>query len=328
MKKTRFLFQGLSCIALALTYAAPATAAEQWTLHGVDSFYLHNPPDSFTGLYRSQGIATDGQQWFFSWQYGLERADDAFASLQRNSSFQPPMNLTPGIPLDLLGQGLNHIGDIDYHNGIIYASLDTTSGYVNGHVALYNASDLSYTGTAYELVGAPSNPHTDVASWVAVDPARGYGYGKEWQDGNTINVYNLADWSFSHTITLDASLKNIQGGKVRGDWLYMASDNSTQSIYRANLVNGKVEELFQLPQPAGEREVEGIALRETSGGGLDLYVEMIVDPDMSGQDLTNPNLHVDLYHYTLAPVPEPETYALMFAGLATLGLFSRRKRNA
>jgi len=36
----------------------------------------------------------------------------------------------------------NHIGDIDYHDGIIYASLDTTAGYTNGHVALYSACSL------------------------------------------------------------------------------------------------------------------------------------------------------------------------------------------
>jgi hypothetical protein len=273
-------------------------ATETWKLVDEEQFFLHNPPNSFTGLYRSQGIATDGRQWFFSWQYGLEIANDAFESIQRNSSFQLPMNLVPGIPSNLLGQGLNHIGDIDYNDGIIYASLDTTSGYTNGHVALYNASDLSYTGITYELTGAPSNPKKDIASWVAVDAKCNLGYGKEWQSGNTINVYNLQDWSFDHTLTLDIALENIQGAKVHGNWLYMASDNSTQSVYRANLKTGHVEELFRLPSPAGDREVEGIALRDADDG-VDIYVEMIVDPDKSGQSFSNPNLHVSLYHYRL-----------------------------
>lgn len=273
---------------------------EHWKLVGEEQFFLQNPPNSFTGLYRSQGIATDGEQWFFSWQYGLEIADENFQSTLRNSSFQLPMKLTPGIPASLLGQGLNHIGDIDYHDGIIYASLDTTSGYTNGHVALFNASDLSYTGISYELTGAPGNPKKDIASWVAVDAKRNLGYGKEWQSGNTINVYNLQDWSFDHTITMDKALENIQGAKVHGDWLYMSSDNTTQSVYRANLKNGHVEELFRLPTPAGDREVEGIALQRGHDGELDIYVEMIVDPDRSGQNFTNPNLHVSLYHYRLA----------------------------
>jgi hypothetical protein len=273
------------------------TPEEQWKLADEKQFFLQQPPGSMTGLYRTQGLATDGNHWFFSWQYGLEIANNDFQSLKRNSSFQLPANLVPGIPANLLAQGLNHIGDIDYYGGVIYASLDTTSGYTNGHVALFNARDLSYTGIVYELTGAPSNPKKDIASWVAVDAPRQRGYGKEWQSGNTINVYNLGDWRFKGTITMDMALESIQGAKVHGDWLYMASDNATQSVYRANLLNGHVEELFRLPTPTGDREVEGIALREGRDGELDMYIEMIVDPDRSGQDFANPNLHVSLFHY-------------------------------
>ncbi len=275
-------------------------AAEGWKLVDEKQFFLQNPPNSFTGLYRSQGMATDGHRWFFSWQYGLEIADNEFQSVLRNSSFQLPMNLVPGIPANLLAQGLNHIGDIDYLNGVIYASLDTTNGYTDGHVALYNASNLSYTGISYALTGAPSNPKKDIASWVAVDAKRNHGYGKEWQSGNTINVYSLQDWHFLGTITMDMALENIQGAKVHGDWLYMSSNNTTQSVYRVNLENGHVEELFRLPTPAGDREVEGIALREGPGGELNIYVEMIVDPDRSGSNFTNPNLHLSLYQYSRA----------------------------
>jgi len=275
-------------------------AAEEWKLVDEKQFFLQNPPNSFTGLYRSQGMATDGHRWFFSWQYGLEIADNEFQSVLRNSSFQLPMNLVPGIPANLLAQGLNHIGDIDYLNGVIYASLDTTNGYTDGHVALYNASNLTYTGISYALTGAPSNPKKDIASWVAVDAKRNHGYGKEWQSGNTINVYGLQDWHFLGTITMDMALENIQGAKVHGDWLYMSSNNTTQSVYRVNLENGHVEELFRLPTPAGDREVEGIALREGPGGELNIYVEMVVDPDRSGSNFTNPNLHLSLYHYSRA----------------------------
>ena len=45
---------------------------------------------------------------------------------------------------------------------------------------------------------------------------------------------------------------------------------------------------------------EGIALREGPGGELNIYVEMVVDPDRSGSNFTNPNLHLSLYHYSRA----------------------------
>lgn len=318
-------------LVLVLSAAAlvPVHAADAWKLAGVDNFYMHTPtPDSFTGLYRSQGMATDGKQWFFSWQYGLERTNDNFDSLQRNSSFSLAGGLSPGIPAALLAQGLNHIGDIDYHNGIIYASLDSTSGYTKPHVALFNASDLSYTGKSFELGGTPANPNKDLASWVAVDAKRGFGYGKEWQDGNTINVYNLSDWSFSHTLTLDNALGRIQGAKVVGDWLYMASDNDAQLIYRSNLLTGAVEEVLRLPQPPGDLEMEGLGLRVGANGALDMYVEQVVDPDRSGQSLTNPNLHLALYHYQLAAVPEPATYAMLLAGAGLLAVRRRQRQRA
>jgi hypothetical protein len=44
--------------------------------------------------------------------------------------------------------------------------------------------------------------------------------------------------------------------------------------------------------------VEGIGLREGPDGELNLYVGMIVDPDRSGRNFTNPNLHLSLYHYS------------------------------
>lgn len=300
----------------ACVLAVPGVHAQSWQAAGVDSFTLRDPAGDLSAPYRTQGIAVSGDEWIFSWQYGLERTDLAFNSLQRNSSLARPFEL--GIPKELRRQGLNHIGDIDVYNGVIYASLDSTDGYTNGHVALYSAADLHYLGTALPLVGAPSNPHHDVASWVAVDGAAGVGYGKEWQDGNTINLYNLSDWSFTGTLQMDRTLGRIQGAKVFNGALYMSSDNDTKSVYRVDLASGHVDELFQLPHPAGDLETEGIAIRALPGGGAEMRVEMIVAPGSVS------DYRVDLYRYVLA-VPELPTAPLMAAGLAAL-LFVRRRR--
>ena len=83
--------------------------------------------------------------------------------------------------------------------------------------------------------------------------------------------------------------------------------------------SGHVEELFRLPTPAGHLEVEGIGLEEHGAcaredardahrdcdqhedgeGSLNIYVEMVVDPDNSGDDLSNLDIHVSLFHYRL-----------------------------
>lgn len=300
------IVKGLTCLALAFA-CSTASATEQWTQVGVDKFYLPS------GLSRSQGITSDGRQWFFSWQYGLERTNDAYANSQLAS-----------IPPSLLSQGLNHIGDIDYANGVIYAALDETSTYRNPTIALFNASDLSYIGQSYKL----TMPQTkDIASWVAVDAMHGLGYGKEWASSANINVYNLSDWSFSHSISLQQPLERIQGAKLRGDWLYLSSDNATKSVYRASLLDGSVEELFQLKQPTGTQEIEGLSFRDTPDGAS-LHVLLIHDPDNNKVNLTSTTLNVGLYHYALAPVPEPAAWVSLTAGLALLAtLASRLKRS-
>ena len=78
---------------------------EEWHLADETKFFLQSPPNSLTGLYRTQGMATDGRHWFFSWQLGLEIADRKFNSILRNSSVTPPATIVPGIPLPLLAQG-------------------------------------------------------------------------------------------------------------------------------------------------------------------------------------------------------------------------------
>ena len=186
-----------------MTKSASAAAAVEttWTL---DSYTDYNYLDTnLSGLRFTQGIVWNGDagEWITSWQYGMARMSEDFTFLQTTGSVNlTTFDIETGIPQALADLGFDHIGDIDYYDGKIYISLDSeASDYQNGHVAVLNASDLSYSGELYELLGDPTNEHDDVASWVAVDGENGVGYGKEWQNGNTINIYNLDDWSYQGT---------------------------------------------------------------------------------------------------------------------------------
>jgi hypothetical protein len=79
--------------------------------------------------------------------------------------------------------------------------------------------------------------------------------------------------------------------------------------------------MSRVPSPTGRREVEGIGLRSAiqvcqaeqaqgqtqrncsalASDAVDLYVEMVVDPDNSGNTPLNPNVHLSLYHYAAQP---------------------------
>lgn len=229
--------------------------------------------------YRGQGVTTDGKNWYFSGTHALEITDGKFNPTLRNGSAIDPAlaNPSPEAP-----KGLNHIGDIDYADGYLYISLDTsTRDPVTGEqyntpvFAIYNASDLTYTGKSFALT-PPHGTH-DVASWVAVDAKNGLGYGMAYENSTEIAVYNLSDWSFKEYIPLSRTIDQAQGGKILDGWMYFSTENATKSLYRANLTTGEVEEIGHLDTP-GDQEVEGLSVGWTKDG-WSLYVLNREQPD-------------------------------------------------
>ncbi|MBN9219063.1 MAG: autotransporter domain-containing protein [Mesorhizobium sp.] len=241
--------------------SVPAFAVEPWIM--VEK-------TTFTGSAinsKQQGVTTDGTNWYFSGTNILERTD---------KNYNPSLTVSPAIPLALQlpsefsSLGLNHIGDIDYADGLLYISLDTskrdpiTGGkYDHPVFAVYRASDMSFTGQAFSL-NPPHGTH-DVASWVAVDAKNGLGYGMAYENATEIAVYNLSDWSFKEYIPLTQTIDQAQGGKLLDGWMYFSTDNDEKLIYRANLKTGEVEILGNLKLDR-EQEVEGLSFNQTKDG--------------------------------------------------------------
>ncbi|MFA6155983.1 autotransporter domain-containing protein [Mesorhizobium sp.] len=239
----------------------PALAVEPWIM--VEKTV-------FTGdatQSKKQGVTTDGTNWYFSGTNILERTD---------GNYNRTLVAAPGIPhaLEIPSQfsdaGLNHIGDIDYADGLLYISLDSSVAdpvtgyrYNNPVFAIYNASDLSYTGKAFALT--PPHGTIDIASWVAVDAKNGLGYGMAYNNATELAVYNLSDWSFKEYIPLSQTVDAAQGGKLLDGWMYFSNNDETNGIYRANLKTGEVEKLGNLQSPDGQ-ETEGLAFKMTKDG--------------------------------------------------------------
>ncbi|MBB5751806.1 autotransporter outer membrane beta-barrel domain-containing protein [Prosthecomicrobium pneumaticum] len=246
---------GLVCIA-----ALPAAAVEPWIM--VEKTTFADADQS-----RGQGVTTDGVNWYFSGTNSLERTDGSFNT---GLIVNPAIPNVLAIPSALSDAGLNHIGDIDYADGYLYISLDSSQRdpvsnekYENPVFAIYNASDLTYTGQAFAL-NPPHGVH-DIASWVAVDVKNGLGYGMAYENATELTVYNLADWSFKEYIPLSQTIDQAQGGKLLDGWMYFATDNDEKLIYRANVKTGEVELLGNL-KIDGEQEVEGLSFRQTADG--------------------------------------------------------------
>lgn len=289
--------------AIALVAFVSEAKAETWVLAGQRDFPYFDQAQS--GLRLTQGIAWNekAKEWVVSWRYGFARLTPDFAIIQSTGKADPTAGnsdqiVENGLAGPLADQGIDHVGDIDVHDGVIFAAVDSGAAeFFDGHVALFSASDLSYLGKLKILIGPPENRRQDVASWIAVDPVSGLAYGKEWQEGKTINVYDTKeDWKFVRTLAIDAPLKNIQGGKTFQGALYLSSDNETHSIYRVSLADGHVEEVARLQglDGAHEVEVEGIALRSLPDGGAEMFVELVLNPG----DASQSDAFVRLFHFT------------------------------
>ena len=238
-----------------LAGATPAIAAPvaDWVQTGRVQF------SGTDGFFRSQGVASDGQSLFFSWNLGLSRTeiDDTSVVLAENT--------TEAIPDDLAESNHNHIGDIDYAWGWIYAPIEDGPEYAEPWVVIYDAETLQPTGQRYLL---PASIQRDGVPWIAVDQARGVAYSMEWNDTGKLFVYNLSNFELLRTVTLSQPVPRIQGAKIYKGDLYASRDNgSEKSVVAINPETGTVTHLFDR-NFGDDYEAEGIAFVRRSSGTM------------------------------------------------------------
>jgi hypothetical protein len=258
-----------------------------WRLVGTDTFTVP------TGLIRSQGVTSDGKGWVFSWQGGVSRTDDAYTTLAINTLppdlavNQPALDPTTG--KNHLGG--NHIGDVDVHDGLLYAPVEdggenaqvtrvNDPEYQHPYIALYDARTLAYTGRSYPL---PLELQAAGVPWVAVDQRSGDVYTDEWDmPHDRINVYDsqlrfrrFIDLTYPASFGPGFHLSRIQGAKVIGHTMYATRDDSAKTVFAIDLHTGDVTRLFSL-DPQVPAELEGLAIRETPDGAL-LHVLIVLD---------------------------------------------------
>src|SRR3954451_23721488 len=71
----RALALAVAALAASAASAAATPCPTDWRLVGTDTFHYQDT------LMRSQGVATDGQSWFFSWQGGLSHTLDDYTPI-------------------------------------------------------------------------------------------------------------------------------------------------------------------------------------------------------------------------------------------------------
>lgn len=219
---------------------------EDWEQIGLTPF------DGAVGLTRSQGVATDGASFYFSWQLGLEKT---------GLDFEMTANNQTAIPESLQDLGSNHIGDIDWWDGTLYLPIEDGSDYLNPVIARYDPDTLTVRDT-FPLSGTLL---TEGVPWVAVDGPRSKLYVAEWDPTPELHVYDLATVTYERSIPLGTVMHRIQGAKVFEGSLYLSTDDDVKGIYKVNLDTGAVLPLFAFH---AEFEEEGLVFLAMPDGSL------------------------------------------------------------
>ena len=164
---------------------------------------------------------------------------------------------------DLHKQGYNHVGDIDFHSGYIYAGLEWSST-SPGILAVYDSTTLKML--KYAVTDQEGMP------WVAVSVDGTKLYSTHWNEKSFINVYNATDFSILSQIKTDPTQLpgEIQGAAFwerEPKYLYLLSNGPY--VHRVNIDTGDVEFVLEDNEYAHHvYEAEGITFMDLEDRGL------------------------------------------------------------
>ena len=183
-----------------------------------------------------QGYATDGTNHYtFDNQSIYEWSDDAsWTSISSNTAvFQ-------GV------SGLNHLGDGDYYNGLLYLVAEawgSCGNYTNQSLLTFDATTLqrlsvhNIASDAHEVSGLAVVP---------TDGPNGTIYVTSYCDGTQIWKYDLSTFALIGTLPLSQTIPVIQGVAAGNGKLYLSQDSG--NIYSVDN-NCNVSPVFYTPIP-------------------------------------------------------------------------------
>lgn len=217
----------------------------------------------FETLQRSQGVTTDqhGNFWY-SANYTLIRCQDWITCTRASN--------TDAIPQEIKELGGNHIGDIDYADGLIYAPIEDGSTYQHPFVGIYTSQDLELVKT----LSLSKEWQPDGVPWVTTDAAHQTLITSSYGHPDRINLYDLNTGRPLRQIPMSMALDSVQGGKFWKNHLYMSAKDAAggSAVYEMDLTSGKVEKLFHINNEISEVEGLSYVVNSDNSSINDFYV--------------------------------------------------------
>ena len=156
-----------------------------WTPEPAVSYSL----DRVVGVEGRQGIATDGVKYYVSGSTALYAYGKDGRLLMSNTE-----------PFEGLEKQANHIGDIDCHDGKLFAGIEYFMDGVgrNIQVAVYDAATLKYM---YSIPWNAESGQREVCG-LAVNPEHGHVWMADWTQGHELYCYSLASGEYVGKVAL------------------------------------------------------------------------------------------------------------------------------
>lgn len=236
------------------------------------------------------------------------------------------------------GQGINKSGQLTGYS-------DTTSNGVS-HAFIYSSGSMIDLGT----LGGTTSYGFDInatgqATGTSQTPGDHEAHAFVYSNGEMQDIGTLGGWSRGESINDagDVTGYSWSSGSIHafyysnGTMLDLGNlggfDSYGYDISNAGQVVGKVDRAYLQPSRAFMYSMDGGAINLndllTPDSGWNLTAAYGISDNgnyITGSGIINGEYHAFLLN--LSPVPEPETYAMMLAGLGLLGAAERRRKQA
>jgi len=209
-----------------------------------------------------QGVATDGRRYYVSSSTELFVYDKNGSLLAANRD-----------PFAELDRVANHIGDIDVHDGELYAGVELFSDGRSSdiRVALYDAATLEYRRS---IDWDPGSGQVEVSA-VAVDAVTGAIWMTDWIDGRYLYRYDLDTGRYAGKIHLRPVPQWQQGVTAHDGVVLITADDGDadldepDNLWRVEPEPGATAAYVEHEHAFGELrragEIEGVTVDREAG---------------------------------------------------------------
>ena len=205
-----------------------------------------------------QGVATDGSFYYVSGSTALYKYD-----------MEGNLLLSNATPFRGLGKECNHIGDIDVHDGEIFAGCEYFLDGVgtNIQIAIYDAGTLEYKRS---IEWNKESGQVECCG-LAVDRDKGQVWMADWVRGEQLYCYDLKTGEYVRGLTLSPAPKLQQGIYCLDGRILISCDDGdadageNDNIYSADLESGEVELFRNMDDFILTGEIEGLSVNPLNG---------------------------------------------------------------